>query len=71
MKRFFDWLWSLFRKPKHDIYIVQKGDTLESIAGKFYGDSSKWRPIFSANKPPMTDPSDLKVGQELKIPSLK
>lgn len=47
-------------------YVVQKGDTLWSIAARHYGNGQKWRDIMSANG--MTDPKQLKVGQTLALP---
>ncbi len=49
-------------------YTVQKGDTLSSIAKKFYGDSSRWKEIQHANKGAVPEPSKLKVGTKLVIP---
>ncbi len=46
--------------------IVQAGDTLSSIAGKQYGDSTAWRPIADANE--IDDPSYLEPGITLIIP---
>ena len=47
-------------------YAVQKGDTLMSIARKFYGNASRFRDIAAANG--ITDPNKIQVGQVLKIP---
>ena len=33
-----------------DAYVIQSGDTLQKIAKKFYGDFSKWKQIYEANK---------------------
>lgn len=49
-------------------YTVQKGDTLEKIAKKMYGDSTKWKKIADANKSKTGDPKKLKVGTKLVIP---
>jgi tetratricopeptide (TPR) repeat protein len=48
-------------------YKVQKGDGLQTIARKVYGDPSKWTRILEAN-PQLQGPGDLHVGQVLKIP---
>jgi nucleoid-associated protein YgaU len=48
-------------------YTVQKGDTLSSIARKFYGDQKRWKDIYSANKS-LADPNKLAVGTRLVIP---
>ncbi len=47
-------------------YVVEKGDTLTSIARKFYGKASFASLIAEAND--MSDPGDLTVGQKLLIP---
>ena len=52
------------QRPKR--YRVKKGDTLFSIAIKFYHNRSKWKLIAKRNK--IRDPRKLKVGQVLKLP---
>lgn len=49
------------------IYIVQRGDTLWSIATKFYGDGLQNKKILDANST-IKDPNKIYVGQKLKIP---
>ena len=49
-------------------YVVQKGDTLEKIASKFYGDSNQWRRIYKANREKLSSPNRIYVGQKLAIP---
>ena len=49
-------------------YVVQKGDTLGSLAKKFYGNESQWKLIAEANK---VDPKKLQIGQKLTIPSIE
>ncbi len=49
-----------------EIYEVQPGDTLASIAAEFYGDASL--DDFLAEVNGITDPESLAVGQELTIP---
>jgi nucleoid-associated protein YgaU len=48
-------------------YVVQKGDTLSSIARKFYGDQKRWKDIHQANRQ-LTNPNKLPVGAKLIIP---
>ncbi len=50
-------------------YKVQSGDTLSKVAQKFYGDSSKYREIFDANRDTLKDPNKINVGQELTLPN--
>ena len=53
-----------------DSYVVEKGDTLWSIAAKpeIYGDATKWRRIFNANKALLKSPDRIKAGMKLQIP---
>jgi LysM repeat protein len=37
------------KAPEVKTYIVQPGDTLQSIARQFYGDPNQWRKIYGAN----------------------
>jgi LysM repeat protein len=48
------------------VYRVQSGDTLGSIARKFYGSSARYKLIMEANG--LGPASVLNIGQELKIP---
>ncbi len=50
-------------------YKVQSGDTLSKVAQRFYGDSSKYRQIYDANKDVLKDPNKINVGQELTLPN--
>tara|TARA_R100000027_G_scaffold38198_2_gene28193 strand:- start:22669 stop:23370 length:702 start_codon:yes stop_codon:yes gene_type:complete len=51
------------------VYVVQPGDTLSSIARKVLGSSARWEDIFQSNRDLLRSPNDLRVGQELRIPS--
>lgn len=51
-------------------YTVKAGDTLKSIAKKFYGRSSKWKKIYDANKDLIPASKKLKKGMTLQIPAL-
>ncbi|MFO0747826.1 MAG: LysM peptidoglycan-binding domain-containing protein [Myxococcota bacterium] len=53
-----------FRKRSHT---VVRGETLTSIAQKYYGVASLWTEIAMANE--IKDPAALKVGQKLVIPT--
>lgn len=53
---------------QEQIYTVESGDTLSSIAKHFYGDASKWQKILDANKDVLKTPNSLQLGQKLKIP---
>jgi len=49
-------------------YTVQQGDTLSGIAEWFYGDRSRRRDIYAANRSTISDPQALEAGTVLKIP---
>lgn len=49
-------------------YKVQPGDTLGSIARRFYKNSGQWQKIVEANKGALSDPTKLKQGTVLIIP---
>jgi len=49
-------------------YVVQAGDTLESIAQAEYGDASLWYVLAQANA--LSSDSDLSIGQRLTIPQV-
>jgi len=50
-------------------YTVAKGDSLSKIAKHFYGNASRRRRIFDANRDQLDDPDLIKPGQVLKIPA--
>jgi nucleoid-associated protein YgaU len=47
-------------------YTIARGDTLGTIAQKFYGDSKKWSDIAKANN--LSDPNRIHPGNKLMIP---
>ena len=47
-------------------YTLCKGDTLWSVALKFYGNGKRWKEIAQANN--IDNPAKLRVGQVLNIP---
>jgi nucleoid-associated protein YgaU len=47
---------------------VASGETLSTIAKRYYGSASRWTEILEANKATLRDPAALKVGMKLKIP---
>lgn len=51
-------------------YPVAKGDTLSGIAKRLYGDPNKYNRIFEANRPMLSDPDKIYVGQVLRVPPL-
>ena len=49
-------------------YTVQPGDTLSSIAQRFYGNAADWQQIYDANKSVIRNPGEIYVGQVLALP---
>jgi nucleoid-associated protein YgaU len=50
-------------------YTVADGDTLATIAERFYGDPTQWRRIYDANRSVIGEnPDNVRVGTTLRIP---
>lgn len=49
-------------------HTVEKGDTLWAVAEKTLGNGARYKEIFEANKPMLTDPDRIYPGQVLRIP---
>ncbi len=54
-------------EPK--FHTVEKGDTLWAVAEKALGNGARYKEIFEANKPMLTDPDRIYPGQNLRIPN--
>ncbi|HEY0972830.1 MAG TPA: LysM peptidoglycan-binding domain-containing protein [Gemmatimonadales bacterium] len=50
-------------------YTVAAGDSLSRIAQREYGDASKWRAIYEANRDSIKDPDLIHPGQVLTLPA--
>ena len=50
----------------HRVHRVQPGETLDRISARYYGDSTRWRQIATANG--ISDPLALRPGSLLSIP---
>ncbi len=48
------------------VHVVARGDTIWSIALRYYGDGQRWRDIAAANG--NIDPKKLAIGQRLIVP---
>jgi nucleoid-associated protein YgaU len=57
-------------QPEATYHTVVRGDTLSKLAKKHYGDAMKYPAIFEANRPMLSDPDKIYVGQVLRIPML-
>ena len=51
-------------------HVVNKGDTLWGLSGKYYGDPESWPRIYKANKEKIKDPKWIYPAMELSIPDL-
>ncbi len=49
-------------------YVVRPGDSLASIAVKYYRSTDAVNDIFWANKDRLSDPDQLRVGQTIFLP---
>ena len=56
--------------PAPKSIVVEGGETLSSIARKYYGNTHCWIYIFEANLDKLATPSSLKQGMELSMPQL-
>jgi len=52
-------------------YVTKKGDTLSSLAKRFYGDDLKWKAIYEANREAIPNPNFLPLGKEVTIPPVE
>jgi tetratricopeptide (TPR) repeat protein len=59
---------STMESSRFRTYIVQRGDTLQSLALRYYGSRAAWEKIFQANRSGLPSKDQLKVGQQLMIP---
>ncbi len=49
-------------------HVVAKGDSLYSLARRYYSDQARWKTIYEANRDIISNPDALSVGQRLAIP---
>lgn len=56
-------------EPESRFYTVKAGDSLSAIAKEMYGDANAYHKIFEANRPMLSDPNKIYVGQVLRIPA--
>lgn len=50
------------------LHVVVRGDTLYSLAQRYYNNRSRWRDIYEANRGRMRSENDLQLGMQLIIP---
>ena len=56
-------------QPITRTYTVRSGDTLSSIAARFYHNPGRWQWIYAANRSKISNPNSIYVGEKLTIPS--
>lgn len=56
------------RNARPRTYKVQRGDTLEAIAVKFYGQRVRSEELFKANRDKLASPNALREGMEIVVP---
>lgn len=60
----------VIKNTKQTIITVKKGDTLASIATKYYGDHLEYKRIIRANRSIKNAKSSLSIGQKIIIPAM-
>lgn len=50
-------------------YTVRQGDSLWSIAQRELGAGTRWQAIYDANRPLLSDPNRIQIGQVLTLPA--
>ncbi|WP_415909848.1 Cell division protein CpoB [Oleiharenicola sp. Vm1] len=49
-------------------HVVTKGDTLSNLSQRYYGNRTRWRDIYQANRGVMKNEGDLRIGTQITIP---
>jgi len=49
-------------------HVVRPGDTLSNLSQRYYGNRTRWRDIYQANRATMRNEGDLKIGSQITIP---
>jgi LysM repeat protein len=55
-------------RPASRTYTVRPGDTLSSIARRFYGKPADWTWLYHVNASKIANPNDIYVGEKLQVP---
>jgi len=69
-----DFRQEIVNAPRPLVYIVgsvDDGGTLSGIARVFYGDATKWKKIYEANRQTIKNPDKITGGMKLTIPKLQ
>lgn len=51
-----------------EYYVIESGDTLSTLAKRYYGDAMAYMRIFEANRGVIENPDKIFVGQKIRIP---
>lgn len=57
------------RQPSTTTHVVKPGETLWSLAARYYGDGHQWQELARRNGIATTDGAPLRVGQRLTVPA--
>jgi Lysozyme like domain/LysM domain len=55
-------------RPVNRTYAVRPGDTLSSIAQRFYGNPADWTWLWHVNESKVPNPNNIYVGEKLRVP---
>jgi len=55
-------------EPEFEFYEIKSGDSLSKIAGRYYGDVTKWPVLFEANKGIIENADLIYPGQQIRVP---
>jgi LysM repeat protein len=58
-------------QPAGRTYTVRPGDTLSSIAERYYHNPADWRWLYEANRSKISNPNQIYVGERLNVPYSK
>ncbi|HEX3304405.1 MAG TPA: LysM peptidoglycan-binding domain-containing protein, partial [Thermomicrobiales bacterium] len=50
------------------LYVIRPGDTLRTLAQRFYGDQALWPVLFEANRRRLQQAEDIQVGTQIIVP---
>jgi LysM repeat protein len=56
-------------QPAARTYTVRSGDTLSTIAARFYGNAADWNALYHVNSSVISNPNLIYVGEVLKVPT--
>ncbi len=57
------------QSSKKKTYTIKSGDTLSELAHRFMGNANQWHKLYEFNKKVISDPDNLRVSVQIRIPS--